>query len=30
VDTEGEWINHCHIEDHVAAGMATNFTVLGR
>ncbi len=28
VDSVGEWINHCHIEDHVAAGMATNFTVV--
>ncbi len=27
VDNAGEWINHCHVEDHVAAGMATTFTV---
>ncbi|MBW2271444.1 MAG: multicopper oxidase domain-containing protein [Deltaproteobacteria bacterium] len=26
-DNAGEWIYHCHIEDHVAAGMATNMTI---
>lgn len=26
-DNAAEWIFHCHVEDHVAAGMATNVTI---
>ena len=26
-DSPGKWIYHCHVEDHVAAGMTTTFTV---
>ncbi len=26
-DNAGEWIYHCHVEDHVAAGMVTTVTI---
>jgi manganese oxidase len=27
VDNFGEWIFHCHVEDHIAAGMMTTFKI---
>jgi manganese oxidase len=27
-DNPGEWMFHCHIADHIAAGMMTTFQIL--
>ena len=26
-DVKGEWMYHCHVNDHISAGMSTTFTV---
>jgi FtsP/CotA-like multicopper oxidase with cupredoxin domain len=27
-DNPGEWIYHCHVADHIAAGMVTTYQIL--
>lgn len=26
-DTEGTWLLHCHVDDHIHAGMETTYTI---
>ncbi|MCC7136386.1 MAG: multicopper oxidase domain-containing protein, partial [Nitrosomonas sp.] len=26
-DVKGEWMYHCHVNDHISAGMMTMYTV---